>query len=159
IVEQSEVLVDGLDTRAPSRGRRVDRCRLAIEQDFTFIKSMHAADAFDQGRLAGTIVTKQRENFATMCSEAHALEGMHGAEALLGIADDENRISGSHQFCLPAWAARTRASRWLRRTSASTASTMITPMAIIWKKASTLSRLSAFRITPIMTAPTSACPI
>src|SRR5690606_5415214 len=142
IVEKSQVLIDGLDPGVACGGRAVDRCRFSIEQDVAFIEAVDAADAFDEGRFAGAVVAEQGQNLAAIGLEADALDGVHGAEALLRVADGKNGRGCGH-CCLPAWRTRTRDSRWLRRTSASTARRMIRPMAIIWKNTSTLSRFSA----------------
>src|SRR5688500_15195904 len=104
---------------------------------------MDTADALHQGRFAGAIVAEQRQDFAAMGLDADALERVNRAETLLGLVDGKQR---RRHCALADWSARARASRWLRNTSASTASTMMRPMAIIWKKTSTPRRLSALRM-------------
>ena len=99
-------------------------------QDLARVERVHPADALDQRRLAGAVVAEKRQHLAAVGFEAHVLQRMHGAEVLLGVADGED---GDRAHCaLTACSTRARASRWLRSTSASTATTTITPMAIIW---------------------------
>ena len=64
VVEQREVLVDGLDAGAPRRRRRAERDRFAVEQDLALVERVHAADALDQRRLAGAIVAEKRQHLA-----------------------------------------------------------------------------------------------
>ena len=64
--------------------------RYAIEKDVAAIERVHAADAFDQSRLARAIVAEQRENFAAIGFKADVLERMHRAEALFRVADGED---------------------------------------------------------------------
>ena len=70
---------------------RMDRRRLAVEQDLAFVERMDAADAFDQRRLPGAVVAEQGEHLAAIGVEADALQRMDRAEALLRMADGENR--------------------------------------------------------------------
>ena len=91
IVEEREVLVDGLDAGAARRRRRVDRDGLAVEEDLAFIERVNAADALDQRRLAGAVVAEQGQHLAAIGLEADILQRMHRAEALLRVADGENR--------------------------------------------------------------------
>src|SRR5690348_354995 len=107
---------------------------------------MHATDALDQGRLAGAVVAQQRQHLTPIGLDAHALERVHRPEIFLGIPHGENRTCLSHQDAPADCSVRTRPSRWRRSTSASTATTMIEPIAIIWKKTSRFSRLRAFRM-------------
>ena len=114
--------------------------RHAVEKDFAGIERMDAADAFDERRLARAIVAEQGQHLAAIGVQADALERMHRAETLLRVAHRENRSVARPRSlrASPPEGARARASSWLRSTSASTATTMMRPMAIIWKKTSTL---------------------
>jgi hypothetical protein len=125
IVEQREVLIDGLDAGQARRGRRMQRRPLAVEQDLAFVERVDAADALDQGRLAGAVVAEKGKHLAAIGVEADALESMDRPEAFLRMADGQRGLGGHAHCILPACSTRTRASRWLRRTSASTATTMI----------------------------------
>ena len=91
VVEQREVLVDGLDAGAARRARRVERDRLAVEKDLAFVEGVDAADALHQRRLAGAVVAEKRQHLAAIGLEAHVLQRMHRAEALLRVADGEDR--------------------------------------------------------------------
>ncbi|MNU10708.1 hypothetical protein D3C72_2580190 [compost metagenome] len=70
---------------------------------------MYAADAFDQGRLAGTIVAQQCQHFAAPGFQADIVEGQHRPEALAGIADAEDDVVV--HCSLAARRVRTRPSR------------------------------------------------
>ena len=95
IVEEREVLIDRLDPGAARGRRRMDGGRRAVEKDLAFVERVDAADAFDQRRLAGAVVSEQGEHFAAIGLEADVLERVHRAEALLRVADRENRGSSA----------------------------------------------------------------
>ena len=57
---------------------------------------MDAADALDEGRLAGTVVTEQGEYLTGADLEVDAVEGDHGAEGLGGTTNTQDgfRVNG-----------------------------------------------------------------
>ena len=118
---------------------------------------MHAADALDQRRLARAVVAEQRQHLAAVQLEVDAVEREDRAEALGGAAHGERRRASEARSRAGRLAAPGTGSRACRgTTSSSTASTMTTPMTIGCRNASTFSRFMPLRITPIISAPTSA---
>src|SRR4029077_16585096 len=130
-------------------GGRLDHDRHAVHLDGTLVYAMDAADARDQGRFAGSFDPEQGQDLAPMDLKIDVVEGEHGAESL-GRAADGQRRDRRRRHERAASMTWKRLSRYPRRTSASTARTMTTPMTISWKKASTPSRFMPLRMTPIM---------
>jgi len=64
VVEQREVLVDGLDPEVARVVRRVDVDRLPVDHDLAVVGPHDAGEHLDQGRLAGAVVAKQRQHLA-----------------------------------------------------------------------------------------------
>ena len=91
---------------------------------------MDAADTL-MSRLSGAVIAEEREHLAPVGIEAHVDKRLNGPEALLRAPNGEYRLALALHWTLPPCTARTRPSRWLRSTSASTATKMIRPMAII----------------------------
>ena len=107
---------------------------LAFELHRALLETLRPGDALDQRRLAGTVVAEQGDHLAAANLERDVVEREHGAEALRGTSDRERgRLdqSGAHAA---SSACRTlkRSSTRVRKTSASTASRMTTPMATSW---------------------------
>src|SRR4029450_13837011 len=144
----------------PRVGRRMDRHGDAVHRDRAAVVAQGAAAALDQRRLASAVVAEERQDLAVADVEIDPVEGRHRAVALRRAPHRERSCRGGGEgrahACLPACATRKRVSRDPRRTSASTATRMTPPITTSWKNASTLWRLSAFRMTPIVRAPTRA---
>ena len=117
VVEQREILVDGLDPERARVGRRVDRDRRAVHLDRAAVEPVHAAQALDQRRLAGAVVAEQREHLAAAHVEVDPVERGDRAEALAslraprapGRSATDGRGERAHA-CLVACATRTRPS-------------------------------------------------
>ena len=130
VVEEREILVDGLDAELARVRRGVDRHLLAVHADHTAVEAVDAVQALDQRRLAGAVVAEQRHHLASEDVEVDVFERRDRAEALARTAHAQHRAAA--HACLAACATRTRCSMWPRSTSASTATRTITPIAINW---------------------------
>src|SRR5215217_765160 len=151
VVEQGEVLVDGLDPELAGVGGGGASQRHPVQLHGALVQAVHAADALDQRGLAGPVVAEEREDLAGVDVEVDAVERDHRAEALAGPGD------GEHQP-LTAWMLRKRRSRWARTTSSSTAATRMAPVAMYCQLGSMPSRLSPLRMTAMISAPVMALP-
>ena len=54
----------------------------AVDQHPTCIRLVNAAKDFDQGRLASTILTQQRDNLTTANAQRHILKRIRAAKVL-----------------------------------------------------------------------------
>src|SRR4029450_5286451 len=106
---------------------------------------------------ARAVVTKERKDFAVVHVDVDPVERDDGSEVLAGTSDRKCRDS-IHAHALAAFKARNRSSRRPRMTSDSTAITMTTPITISCSDASMFIRFIPLRMTPIISAPTRACP-
>src|SRR5206468_5382927 len=99
----------------------------AVDPDLASVELVDAADALDEGRLAGTVVTEQGEYLTGADLEVDAVEGDHGAEGLGGTTNTQDefrvtgglglrRVHGLGHACL-ACMLRKRFSKKARRTS------------------------------------------
>jgi hypothetical protein len=93
VVEQREILVDGLDAQGARVGRRADRDRNPVHLDYAAVQPVHAVQALDERRLAGAVVAQQREHLATAHVEVDVLERRDDAEALAGSAHRQHRLA------------------------------------------------------------------
>src|SRR3954452_20512611 len=127
---------------------------------------MHAADALDEGRLAGTVVAEQGEDLTGADLEIDAVEGDHGAEGLGRTTNTQHELGvngrlglrGVHSLSHASLACmlRNRFSTRARTTSSSTATSTTTPTAMYWKFGSRPSRLRPLCMTPRINAPATA---
>src|SRR5260370_14435067 len=84
--EQRDVLERARD---PARGdlrRTQARDVLALQVDVPALRMEHAADAVEQGRLAGAVGADDREDLALLDVEAHPRDGLDAADPLRGVA-------------------------------------------------------------------------
>ena len=93
VVTQGEVLVHDLDPELGRVLRAVDGDRLSVEEDLAVVVAVDARDALDQRRLAGAVVADEGHDLAAPHLEVDRGERMHGAEALVEIANLEQRRS------------------------------------------------------------------
>ena len=91
VVTQGEVLVHDLDPELGRVLRAVDGDRLSVEQDLAVVVAVDARNALDQSRLAGAVVADEGHDLAVPHLEVDRGERVHGAEALVEIADLEQR--------------------------------------------------------------------
>ena len=90
VADQVELLVDRRDA-ARQRCRRVpDRERLALEQDLAAGGLVHAGDALDQRRLAGSVGAEQAVHLALEDVEADPLQRLDAGELLHEVAHLED---------------------------------------------------------------------
>ena len=75
---------------------------LAVEPDLALVERMNAGDALHQRRLAGAVVAQQRQHLAAVGLQADAFQRMHRAEALLRVANGEDRSGGRAHWVLAA---------------------------------------------------------
>jgi hypothetical protein len=90
LVDQRQVLVDGVD---PARPRLVDaarRVRLAAQQHPAVVGLLEPADDLHQRRLAGAVVPEQAEDLALVQVEADVAQRDDRAEALAHVLDAED---------------------------------------------------------------------
>ena len=85
---QRQVLVDGLDPQPARVERGVDLDRLALEEDLAGVGLVHACQRLDEGRLAGAVVSDERDDLVGVDGEARAAQRADAAEAL----DDPSRF-------------------------------------------------------------------
>ena len=116
---QGEVLVHGLDAQAVGVERRVERHRLAVEEDLPVVGGMDPRQHLDERRLAGAVVADQRRHRAGVDDEVGALQGVDRAERL-----DEHRALRAREWrsrspivhlCLPSSSRRRTVRRARRR--------------------------------------------
>ena len=99
LVDQGQVLVDGVD---PERAGMVDRLEhdlLAVDEDAAGVGLVEAADDLDQGRLAGAVVADEAEHLAPAQAQVDVGQGGDPAEALGHVLDPEGlavRGAGGH---------------------------------------------------------------
>jgi hypothetical protein len=99
LVDQGQVLVDGVD---PERAGVVDRPEhhlLAAHEEAAGVGLVEAADDLDQGRLAGAVVADEAEHLALAQAQVDVAEGGDPAEALGHVLDPEGLAvaAGGHQ--------------------------------------------------------------
>ena len=142
VVEQREILVHGLHAEGARVGRGLHGDGAPVHLDRAAVEPMNAAQALDQGRLACTVVSEERQHLTGSDLEVDAVERNDRSKTLHRVAYAERGHSrggrierlgiGRHAAALAAWATRSRDSIAPRRTSASTASSTTTPIAISW---------------------------
>ena len=106
VVEEREILVDGLDPEVAGVGRRVDGNRAAVHLDDSAVERERAAHALDQRRLTGAVVAEERKHLPGRDLDVEAVQPDDCAEALRRAAHCEHR----RHPCLIARARRTRRS-------------------------------------------------
>jgi hypothetical protein len=73
VVAQREVLVHDLDAERGLRpGGRGTGDVPALEEDLTRVDGVDAADALDEGRLAGAVVTDERSDLSALAAKSTA---------------------------------------------------------------------------------------
>ena len=82
LVDQREVLVDGVDPLRARVAHRVQLDLLAVEQDPALVGLVVAAQDLDQRRLAGAVVAEQPEHLALLEVQADVAQRRDRAEAL-----------------------------------------------------------------------------
>ena len=156
VVEQRQVLVDGLDAAARAHRRASDRHRPAVHLDGAVIQAVHAADALDERGLAGAVVAEDGEHLAAVDLEVDAVEREHRAEALRRPADREGRDGrgGGHDRAASAdpEAALEVAAQDVRLDREHDDDADDDEL----EERVDVSRFIPFRITPIISAPTRA---
>jgi len=120
VVEERQILVHGLHPERARVGRGVDRDRSAVHLDRAAVEPVHAAEALDQRRLAGPVVSQERQHLAVTDLERDAVERGHGSEPLAGSVEPEGRnilratrdgkLGDGRHACLTACATWTRPS-------------------------------------------------
>ena len=77
----------------------------AVDPDLASVELVDAADALDEGRLAGTVVTEQGEYLTGADLEVDAVEGDYGAEGLGCTTNTQDgfRVNGGPRAARSAW--------------------------------------------------------
>ncbi|BCB86818.1 hypothetical protein Psuf_041310 [Phytohabitans suffuscus] len=76
----------------------MDGDRVALEEELALVARIDPADAFDQRRLAGAVVTDERGDLAGRYGEIHVLQDLYGAEPLHDPARFKQRCHGASYF-------------------------------------------------------------
>ena len=79
---QRQVLVHRFDPGVAGIHRRLEVQRLALELDFAFVGGDGTADRLDEGRLAGTVVADDSQDFTRVEVEIGIVESRDAAIAL-----------------------------------------------------------------------------
>ena len=85
VLDQGQVLVDGLDAHAAGIGGRAQLDRVALEDQVARVGGMEAGQNLDQRGLAGPVVAHQPEHLALMQLHVHVAQGRHRAKALADV--------------------------------------------------------------------------
>jgi hypothetical protein len=89
LVDQGQVLVDGVDPEGAGVVDRLEHDLLAAHEDAAGVGLVEAAEDLDQGRLAGAVVADQAEHLAPAQAQVDVGQGGHPAEALGHVLDPE----------------------------------------------------------------------
>jgi hypothetical protein len=103
LVDQGQVLVDGVDPERPGMVDRLEHDLLALHEELAGVGLVEAADDLDQGRLASAVVADQAEHLALVQAQVDVAESGDPAEALGHVLDPEGVAAAvaGHQV-LPA---------------------------------------------------------
>jgi len=106
LVDQGQVLVDGVDAEAAGVVDGLEHDLLAAHEDPARVGLVEAAEDLDEGRLAGPVVADQAQHLAPAQVQVDVTEGGDAAEALGDVLDPEGLAArtaraGGHQV-LPA---------------------------------------------------------
>jgi hypothetical protein len=82
LVDQREVLIDGVDPERAGVDDRVQLDRLVVEVDRPRVRLVVAREDLDQRRLAGAVVAEQAEHLAVLQAQVDVAERGDGAEPL-----------------------------------------------------------------------------
>src|SRR3712207_6495535 len=82
LVDECQVLVDGLDAEGARLRDRAQVHLLALDRDPAAVRAVEARDRLDQGALAGPVVPDKPEHLAPPDAQVHASQDFDGAEAL-----------------------------------------------------------------------------
>ena len=80
------MLVDHTDAPTDSVGGRGNRYRFAIQEDLSFVRTIHTIKYLHQGAFASTVFAQQSMNFARLYVEVDAIVGQHTREPLADAA-------------------------------------------------------------------------
>ncbi|GBD84463.1 hypothetical protein BMS3Abin02_00856 [bacterium BMS3Abin02] len=81
-LDQHEVLVDHPDAMGYGVGRRVDRHRLAVDENQTVVRLMEPVEDLHQGRLPRSVLAEQGVDLTSMDVEVDVIIGKHPRELL-----------------------------------------------------------------------------
>jgi hypothetical protein len=90
LVDQRQVLVDGVDAQRPGVVHRPQRQRLTVEEDLARVRLVEAAEDLHQGRLAGAVVADQPEHLALVEVQAHVAQRGQRPEPLGDVLDPQD---------------------------------------------------------------------
>ena len=76
---------------------------LAVEQNLAGLGREHAVDQVEYGRFPGTVRADQADDLALIHAEAHAVDGVQAAEALVQPDDVEEGAHSSHFRARGQW--------------------------------------------------------
>jgi hypothetical protein len=109
LVDQGQVLVDGVDAEAAGVVDRPQHHLLPADEDAAGVGLVEAAEDLDQGRLAGAVVADQPQHLAPAEAEVHVAQGGDPAEPLGHVLDPQGLAPGAGgHHVLPARRSRDR---------------------------------------------------
>src|SRR5829696_4152189 len=82
LVDEREVLVDGLDAQRARLGDGTEVDLFSFKQDPALVRTMEAGDGFEQGALARPVVPDKSEHFPFPEEQINAFEDRHSTEVL-----------------------------------------------------------------------------
>ena len=94
VLDEGEVLVDGLDSGLAGVLGGGQLQLGAVEDDGAGVGVVDAADAADEGGLAGAVVADQRGDLSAAQRERDVLEGLDAAEGEGDVCDLEQEVLG-----------------------------------------------------------------
>ena len=93
LVDEREVLVDGVDARAPRLVDAVRLVRLAAQGHLAHVGLLEAADDLHQRRLAGAVVAEQPEHLALAQVQVDVAQRDDGPEVLRDVLDAQDVVA------------------------------------------------------------------
>ena len=82
LVDEGEVLVDGLDAQRARLGDGAEVDLFSFKQDPALVRAMEAGDGLEQGALARPVVPDKSEHFPFPDVQINAFEDRHSTEVL-----------------------------------------------------------------------------
>ena len=98
LVDQRQILKDGVDPALAAIVDRPGRVRLALDPQRAGVGLLEASEDLDQRRLAGAVVAQQTQHLALAQVEADVAQGGGGAEALADMLDAQHVVVGHRRL-------------------------------------------------------------
>jgi hypothetical protein len=88
--EERGLLVDHGDARVAGVGGTVEDGGLAVQEHLTGVRSVHAGERLDEGRLARAVLTGECVHFAGEQFQGHVPQGAYCAEGLRNVLERQH---------------------------------------------------------------------